>query len=147
MRIPNIDKLTLELIKQFGLKLKPFENNPHAYFVADKRIEYNRYTKNSNEDNLLQYIYTKFNIENPEEMKASAQLMAEALREPLQDFGKLPWKDFLFKYDKYSLKHWLSEYANVSEAAITMGNVFHNIEFWMEVGLVCNTNIARQKLN
>ena len=29
MRIPNIDKLTLELIKQFLLKMKTYENNQH----------------------------------------------------------------------------------------------------------------------
>ena len=137
MRIPSSHKLTRELARQFGLKLEPFENNPHAYFVADQRIDYNLYTKGSNEEKLLKYLYNKFNVENPEEMKSCTKLMVEALREPLQDFGKLPWKDLLAKYDKYSFKHWLAQYANVSEAAITMGSIFYNIEPWLDNSLVC----------
>ena len=144
MRIPNTHKLTRELIQQFGLKLEPFVNTPHAYFVADKRIEYNRYSKSSNKDKLVKYFYTKFNVERPEEMKASAQLMVEAMIEPLQDFGILPWKHFLAKYDRYSFKHWLAQYANVSEAAIVMGSIFYNMEPWLDNGLVCHILLGEQ---
>ncbi len=33
-----------------------------------------------------QYLFKKFNVENPKEMKASTLLLAEALKEPLEDF-------------------------------------------------------------
>ena len=138
MRIPNTHKLIRELIQQFGLKLEPFENTPHAYFVADKRIRYTNFHRSSNEDRLLKSLYSIFDIKIPKEMKASAQLMVGAMMEPLHDFRKLPWKNFLAKYDQYSFKHWMAQYANVSEAAIVMGSIFYNIEPWLDNGLVCN---------
>ena len=137
MRLPKTHKLVRELIRQFGLKLEPFQNTPHAYFVADQRIDYNRYAKGSDQDKLLKYFYSKFNVENPKEMKSCTKLMVEALGVPMSEFGKIPWKDFMAKYDRYSLKHWLAEYANVSDAAIAMGGIFYNIEPFLDNGLVC----------
>ena len=136
MRIPKTHLLTRELIAMFDLKLEEFRNTPHAYFVEDTRIDYNRYSAGSSEDTLLKYLFSKFNVERPNEMKAAAQLMVEALKQPLLDFAQLPWKEVIAKYDRYSMKHWLAEYANVSDAAIAMGSIFYNIEPWLDNALV-----------
>ena len=136
MRIPKTHLLTRELIAMFNLKLEEFRNTPHAYFVEDTRIDYNRYSAGSSEDTLLKYLFSKFNVERPNEMKAAAQLMVEALKQPLLDFAQLPWKEVIAKYDRYSMKHWLAEYANVSDAAIAMGSIFYNIEPWLDNALV-----------
>jgi hypothetical protein len=136
MRIPRMHYLTRELVRRFELTLEPFVNTPHAYFVEDKRINYNQYTKGSPEDKLLRYFFTKFNVDNPKEMIASTKLMVEALKKPLEDFAELSWKDLVATYDRYSMKHWLAQYANVSDAAIAMGSIFYNIEPWLDNGLV-----------
>ena len=36
------------------------------------------------------------------------ELMKTALQKPLEDFESLPWKTLLEKYDKYSLRSWLT---------------------------------------
>jgi hypothetical protein len=53
MRLPDTQPLVRELIRQFGLRLLPFENMPHAYFVEGTRIEYSRYVYAPPEDKLL----------------------------------------------------------------------------------------------
>jgi hypothetical protein len=45
MRIPKIHLLTRTLISRFGLKMAPFYNEPHAFFVEDKRISHEEYVQ------------------------------------------------------------------------------------------------------
>jgi hypothetical protein len=54
-------------------------------------------------------LFSKFNVVNGNEITSANNLFAEALKEPIEDFKKMPWKDLLKKYDKYSLRNWMSE--------------------------------------
>lgn len=136
MRIPDFQLLVRELIQRFGLKLAPFENTPHAYFVEGKRIEYSRYMQFTLKDRALKHVYRKFGVVNRDEMVPASKLMVEALREPLMDFVSLSWKQLVAKYDKYSMKQWLTEKANMSEAGMAVASIFYNVEPWLDNGLV-----------
>ena len=136
MRIPDFQPLIRELIQRFGLTLAPFENTPHAYFVEGKRIEYDRYMKFTHKDRDLRRVYQKYGVKNRAEMVPAAKLMVEALRDPLMDFVALTWKQLVAKYDKYSMKQWLTEKANMTEAGMAVAAVFYNVEPWLDNGLV-----------
>ena len=90
----------------------------------------------SHEDKTLRSIYHKFGVKNPHEMITASKLMVEGLKQPLMDFVKLPWKRLIAKYDKYSMKSWLIEKANISEASVDVASIFYNIEPWLDTGLV-----------
>lgn len=83
----------------------------------------------------LQNLYSKFNVEDPSEMRAGTELMDEAFSQPLSDLQKLHWKDFLAKYDHYSLKQWLIEYQNLTHSSVNMASLFLNIESMLERSL------------
>jgi hypothetical protein len=40
---------------------------------------------------------------------SAGKLFDAALKEPIEDFKRLPWKDMLKKYDKYTLIGWMAE--------------------------------------
>ena len=62
--------------------------------------------------------------------------MQKALKEPLEDFKKMSWSDYLKKYDKFTFKQWLAEYASVSKEAIDYVGVFYNLEAFMYDSLI-----------
>ncbi len=68
-------------------------------------------------------------------MKAATELMSRAMKQPLEDLDKLHWKDFLAKYDHYTLKQWLVEYHNITKSAVNMAVLFLNIEALLERSL------------
>ena len=84
----------------------------------------------------LNFFFDSFNIEDNEKRKKAADLIAEALEEPTKDFQRLPWKKMLEKYDKYSLKHWLASYANMTEEEVDYIGVFYNVEAFIASSLV-----------
>jgi len=45
MRIPKTHSLTRELVSRFKLRMAPFYNQPHAFFVEDKRISQHEYVQ------------------------------------------------------------------------------------------------------
>lgn len=57
----------------------------------------------------MQSLFNRFNVTDPKERTTASNIFAEALKEPSEDFKKLPWKDMLKKYDKYSLLSWMAE--------------------------------------
>lgn len=68
-------------------------------------------------------------------MKAATALMSDAMKQPLADLETLHWKDFLAKYDHYSLKQWLVEYHNITKSSANMAALFLNIEALLERSL------------
>ena len=50
--------------------------------------------------------------------------------------SRLPWKDFLRKYDEYSLKNWLIKASNLSYSSVALTGIFNNIEPFSNSGLV-----------
>ena len=62
--------------------------------------------------------------------------MQKALKEPLEDFKKMSWSDYLEKYDQYTFKQWLAEFGSVSSEAIDYVGVFYNLEAFMYDALV-----------
>ena len=42
----------------------------------------------SPQQKIHQYLFSKFNVERPEEMRAATEILADALAQPLQDFAK-----------------------------------------------------------
>ena len=82
-----------------------------------------------------QYLFSKFNVQNPKEMRAATELMSGAMKQPLEDLETLHWKDFLSKYDHYSLKQWLVEYHNITKSSVNMIALFLNIEALLERSL------------
>ena len=65
-------------------------------------------------------------------------IIQEALKEPLKDFKILPWKQLLDKYDKYSLRSWLTDEdgGNLSADTIDYIAVFYNMESFLDGALV-----------
>ncbi len=86
-------------------------------------------------------MYDKFGVQHRREMAPAAKLMVEALQEPLADFVTLSWEQLVRKYDRYSMKQWLTEKANMSEAGMALASIFYNIEPWLDNGLVGHLNI------
>ena len=60
----------------------------------------------------------------------------EALKKPNEDFECLSWKEIVKKYDKYSLRSWLTGNASLSPNTVDYISVFYNIEPFLDVGLV-----------
>jgi len=54
----------------------------------------------------------------------------------MEDFQSLPWEGMLKKYDKYSLRSWLTEKANLSTITVDYLGIFANIEPFLEDSLV-----------
>jgi hypothetical protein len=59
----------LDLLKQHGNKL---------FF----------FFKGSPQERVHQYLFSKFNVNKPDEMKAATMLLADALKDPFEDFAK-----------------------------------------------------------
>ncbi len=83
-------------------------SDPFFHVKSDPFVKL-QYEKGDPKDKILQNLFGKFNVVNPLETKSSTLLIAEALKEPIADFKKLPWKELLNKYDRYSLRHWLAQ--------------------------------------
>jgi hypothetical protein len=48
-----------------------------------------------------QYLFNKFNVENPAEMKAATIILADALTEPIKDFERYVTNVAIVYYRKY----------------------------------------------
>jgi monoamine oxidase len=66
----------------------------------------------------------------------SGKIFMKALEKPNDDFQNLPWKETVKKYDKYSLRSWLTGNASLSPDTVDYISVFYNIEPFLDVGLV-----------
>lgn len=66
------------------------------------------------------------------------KIMFKALKEPLHDFKFDSWEQILEKYDKYSLRSWLSgnDAGNLTADTIDYIGVFYNIEAFLDSALV-----------
>ena len=84
----------------------------------------------------LRFFLDAFNVHPIKNMTSAGQIMHKALKQPLKDFTHNSWKEVLKKYDKYSLRSWLLEGANLSPDTIDYIGVFYNIEAFMDSGLV-----------
>ncbi len=116
MRLPKHHKFVHEAIKRYNLTLAEFHNFKQGYHVHGRLID-QQVLEGSGVPKELNHFFDTFNIgdENDEERQKAGDLILEALQEPLRDFKKMPWKKMLKKYDKYSMKHWLANYANLTE--------------------------------
>ena len=68
----------------------------------------------------------------------TGKIIFNALKEPLRDFKSDSWEQILKKYDKYSLRSWLSgnEGGNLTADTIDYIGVFYNIEAFLDNALV-----------
>lgn len=135
MRIPWNHKFVRYMIDKHNLTLAKFENDPHAYHVHGKLIKYDTLSRQA-VPRELNFFFDSFNIVDAKERRKAGDLVADALRQPRKDFATLPWKEMVEKYDKYTLKHWLAEYANLTEEAIDMVGLFYNMEYILDHSLV-----------
>ena len=60
----------------------------------------------------------------------------KALEKPNDDFQNLPWTETVKKYDKYSLRSWLTGNASLSPDTVDYISVFYNIEPFLDISLV-----------
>ena len=68
----------------------------------------------------METIFDKFDIVDPRERNTDANILAEALKEPTEDFKKMPWKDMIKKYDKYSFLSWLTQVLDFSSELMVL---------------------------
>merc|ERR1719367_2235583 len=132
MRIPRQHKFTLSGAKYHNLTLAIFNNNPFRNHIHGKKINPNARA------NELNFFHDAFNIPDQDRQKTAGKLIQEALKEPLKDFKILPWKQPLDKYDKYSLRSWLTDEdgGNLSADTIDYIAVFYNMESFLDGALV-----------
>ena len=64
--------------------------------------------------------------------------MHKALKEPLDDFRDLPWEKLIEKYDKYSLRSYLTGPGNLSADTLDYISVFYNTESFVDNSLMEN---------
>ena len=57
----------------------------------------------------MKTLFNHFGVTKPTEQTSAGKIFAAALKEPMADFEKLPWKEMLKKYDKYSMINWMVE--------------------------------------
>jgi hypothetical protein len=81
--LPNYYQITSAKtvpFKNFGQNIRPkipAETDPS-----------NRLLQGSPESSIHSYLFSKFNVNDPDEMKASTVLLADVLKDPLQDFAE-----------------------------------------------------------
>jgi len=76
-----------------------------------------------------------FDKEEYSDLKMSTDLMDKAFAQPLADLQTLQWKDFLTKYDHYTLKQWLIEYQNATHSKVSMTSLLLNFESMLDRSL------------
>ena len=141
MRIPKTHIFTLELARRLGLTLTKFDNRegPYHFYIREKKLRMQDLEK----FNLLQFS-KEYDATAPlrnvtgGKPVSPGELVAAAMEEPLSDLQRLPWAQFLRKYDSYSLKDWLVK-QGISRGAIDMIGVFYNFEAFLDMSLVENT--------
>ncbi|XP_009999970.1 PREDICTED: L-amino-acid oxidase [Chaetura pelagica] len=106
--------LVLEVIRQFGLKLSPFQvRDPNAwYLINGTRIRAGEVEKNPD---VLNYP-----VKPSEKGKSPTQLYREALDKALQKFQSVDCKKFLAEHDSFSTKEYLIKVGNLSRGAVQM---------------------------
>ncbi|KFU84381.1 L-amino-acid oxidase, partial [Chaetura pelagica] len=107
-------RLVLEVIRQFGLKLSPFQvRDPNAwYLINGTRIRAGEVEKNPD---VLNYP-----VKPSEKGKSPTQLYREALDKALQKFQSVDCKKFLAEHDSFSTKEYLIKVGNLSRGAVQM---------------------------
>ena len=114
MLVSKDDSLVRELVRQFGLTLLPFETLPIAFFIENKRIVASEVMAGSDANPILKYLFYKVQAVKSGNLKAVLEKTAELLKLPFEDFKKLSRNETITKYDKFSLKQWISQFANVT---------------------------------
>ncbi|NXT02691.1 OXLA oxidase, partial [Jacana jacana] len=114
MRLPSKHRLVREFIKQFGLKLNPFqETDPKAWvFVNGVRARVEEVTKNPD--------ILKYPLKPSERGKSAEELYRGTLKEAFRNFQKMDCKEILAKYDSFSTKEYLIKEGNLSRGAVDM---------------------------
>jgi len=130
MRIPKTHEFTLGYAKRHNLTLEKFNNAPWRYNMHERTLK----PDYDLED--LNFFKNEFNIHPKDRHHKAAKIFMEALKKPNEDFECLSWKEIVKKYDKYSLRSWLTGKANMSADTVDYISVFYNIESFLDVGLV-----------
>jgi monoamine oxidase len=160
MRIPDDHFLTLEYVKQFGLEgdLFPFEQENKFIFLENygSTLTYDKFNEllKAKDPKLLALFP---GLADKEQGKTCDELFDEAVQQVKDDFEVVykdnpdnitaAYKAITEKYDRYSLRSYLTDVAGWSQAAINLydvGNahvVFENgfIESWKDAFLSSNS--------
>jgi len=130
MRIPKTHKFTLTCANRHNLTLAPFNNAPFRFNIHERNLipDYDL------ED--LYFFINEFNVHPNDSHLKAGKIFMNALEKPNDDFQNLPWKETVKKYDKYSLRSWLTGNASLSPDTVDYISVFYNIEPFLDVGLV-----------
>lgn len=84
--------------------------------------------------NLLDFFLDQFNVQDG--VVNAWEILAKSFEQPFREFRTLPWEQILEKYDKYSLRSWLSEHANLTMDTIDYISSFTSYEAFLDTGLV-----------
>jgi monoamine oxidase len=114
MLVAKEDSLVRELVRQFGLTLLPFEALPIAFFIGNKRIAASEVMAGADANPILKYVFHKLQALKGDNLKALLEKTAELLKQPFEDFKKLSRNETITKYDKFSVKQWISQFENVT---------------------------------
>ena len=139
MRIPKNHLLTRELVTRFNLSLLPFNLAANGYFVNQQRFSIRNMSspEMNSSKSCTKYLMWSFAMKPSNKTAAqSIELVSNALKQPIEDFEKLPWKEVIKKYDKFSLKSWLAKSANISITEVTRLGIFNNNEPLIEKSLM-----------
>ena len=125
MRIAKTQVFTRTLANFFKLKLAPFKKNDS---IDDLFLRGQRFPAKTLEDPVArQYFYQVYGVSANESNVSPKQVMDKVFNRPWTDLKVLPWRQWLAKYDHYSLQDWI-RLNGVSPGMADLMGVALNIE-------------------
>ncbi|XP_074786537.1 L-amino-acid oxidase [Athene noctua] len=114
MRLPGSHRIVREFIKQFKLKLNPFNlrDNNTWYLINGTRARAEEVKKNPD--------ILKYPVRPTERGKSAEELYREVLNKAVKDFKSMDCEDYLDLYDSYSTKEYLIKVGELSRGAVQL---------------------------
>lgn len=133
MRIPANHKYTYQLIKEFNIREHVFiDDNSHKnYFLSGKRMSGDKYKTREGRE----FLYKIYEVKRNETKIPPEDYLDHLFEEPGKDLGRLSWKQFVEKYDKHSIKSYMTKHG-VSFGMQELIDITTNLESITQIGLV-----------
>jgi len=129
MRVPLQHRFAMYAINKYHLELAKFNDETFRYNMNGNNIK-----DIKSHSQLMDLFLDQYHVQ--EDLVDSGLTWAKSLEQPYNDFYILPWKQFLAKYDKYSVRSWLIEGAHLTLDTIDYVGSFRNLEPVLDIGLV-----------
>lgn len=133
MRLPVNMLFLHHLVDKLKLKLEKFQSED-SYKYYHIRGEKHQGTAFKTPQGRKSF-YEEYDVAKNESLKSIFHVMDNIFQSAVEDLHKLDWRDFIVKYDEYSLKRYLDE-NGVSSGLSDLVGVALNSETIMSVGVL-----------